>query len=137
MKDREARERVEWVEEKVDRHDALLYGRTVDSGGASVFERLNRLEAKTDGYNLADMADKIGRRLAELEARREPVEKDCPVCGHVTLMKAQEPPITPVMARDDLMASFEGRKTRFYCYTCGKTFKESSKTTLEEVKDEG
>jgi transposase-like protein len=37
-----------------------------------------------------------------------------------------------------LVARFQTvRPSGWYCYGCGKTFKESSKTTLEEVKDEG
>jgi rRNA maturation endonuclease Nob1 len=60
------------------------------------------------------------------------VEKDCPVCGHVTLMKRVVPPYRePVMDRADFMARYEGCKTHFYCYVCGHTFKEGTK--LEEI----
>ena len=124
MKDREARDNIEALWKLlVDRN--WFFGRVPFKSDTTLWAKVRNLE-------------QCGTRLGtQLENALQFHEKSCPVCGHVTLMKAQEPPITPVMARDDLMASFEGRKTRFYCYTCGKTFKESSKTTLEEVKDEG
>jgi len=74
----------------------------------------------------------------KLENRQAPIEKDCPVCGHVTLMKftpghiswnyEQEPRDVGLVERYETTSVAD----QWYCYTCGKTFKEG--VVLEEVK---
>jgi len=76
----------------------------------------------------------IVRDVCDLKRRHNPVEKDCPVCGHVTLMKREEAPWGPwtYTCTDKGMACTDDG-TKFYCYTCGKTFKEEEKKALVEI----
>ena len=61
------------------------------------------------------------------ESITDVTEVSCPVCGHVTLMRAIVPkPRTPVMYKEDMMALMEDKKTHLYCYGCGKTFREQN-----------
>ena len=73
----------------------------------------------------------LKERARGLETRVNLQEKDCPVCGHVTLMKMGW------TCRHDIDGGFVSTTTwgplgvrndtpqMLYCYSCGKTFKES------------
>ena len=85
-----------------------------------------------------DCAKGLSDRLNRLESEK-PREKDCPVCGHVTLMKQgwtcgyktdfgfiATTTWGPLGVRNDT-------PQYYYCYGCGKTFIDG--TTLTEVED--
>ena len=128
MKDREARDNIEALWKLlVDRN--WFFGRVPFKSDTTLWAKVRNLE-------------QCGTRLGtQLENALQFHEKDCPVCGHVTLMKwdAGLMRYDPEASNDGLLvARFQTvRPSGWYCYGCGKTFKESSKTTLEEVKDEG
>jgi len=88
---------------------------------------------------VAEWRAEENRRLWKLEEGLGYVEKDCPVCGHVTLMKKQAALVEydPEASNDGLLlARYKTvRPEGFYCYSCGGTFRESTKAVLEEVKE--
>jgi len=74
---------------------------------------------------LSEQVANLECRLESLEKPDGSLEKPCPVCGHVTLMRAMLPDV-PSSSMRDVDDYKNGRKTRFYCYTCGKTFREQN-----------
>ena len=84
---------------------------------------------------VAEWRAEENRRLWKLEEGLGYVEKDCPVCGHVTLMKQRWEMVlkgvTPTSGYED--SNIAERLEVFYCFTCGKTFKEEKGL----VKNEG
>jgi hypothetical protein len=83
----------------------------------------------------------ILERLDKIEARlnsTELVEKPCPTCGRVTLMKKHiSNTLEGTYTLNDWTSStvtVTSRTDAFYCYGCGGTFRESTKAVLEEVK---
>ena len=85
--------------------------------------------------------ERLSERVAELERHQcsELVEKSCPTCGRLTLMKKQAALVEydPEASNDGLLlARYKTvRPEGFYCYSCGGTFRESTKAVLEEVKE--
>ena len=84
----------------------------------------------------------VSRRQDDFEQRlnsTELVEKPCPACGRVTLMKKQAALVEydPEASNDGLLlARYKTvRPEGFYCYSCGGTFRESTQAVLEEVKE--
>jgi transposase-like protein len=63
-------------------------------------------------------------------------EKDCPVCGHKTLMREDDP--SRFTFTGGTIGIFSGvtpnPPAKFYCYSCGGTYVE--KTTTELAKEE-
>jgi transposase-like protein len=55
----------------------------------------------------------------------EAYEKDCPVCGHKTLMK---------QCWRGCGINADNFAPRFYCYSCGSTFKEVTESKLVKVE---
>ena len=83
----------------------------------------------------------ILERLDKIEARlnsTELVEKPCPTCGRVTLIKRQTGPVLEgTYILNDYSQStvtMLPATPTFYCYGCGLTYRESTKQVLEEVK---
>lgn len=119
MKDSLARGDIEGLKASLDRlRERVGYG-TV--GESSLIVQINKLH----------------NRLSALEAQNYLVEKQCPVCGHVTLMKKQGALVQydPVASNDgSLVARYNTvRPEGFYCFGCGKSYKETSRTELEEM----
>ena len=86
--------------------------------------------------------ERLSERVAELERHQysELVEKPCPTCGRVTLMKeVKGQGVYPWHASEiwpvSTYSTYECKPTTFYCYSCGGTFRESTKAVLEEVKE--
>jgi transposase-like protein len=79
----------------------------------------------------------LRRRIAAPDDVNAPVEKDCPVCKRVTLMRKDG-----AQVKYDAEKSFGStigyyttvRPQSFYCYSCGKTFKEVETKALVEAE---
>ncbi|MFA5054029.1 MAG: hypothetical protein WC565_08210 [Parcubacteria group bacterium] len=114
MKDKEAREQIDALRKRVGSDP--FYWKPVE-------DRVSTLEETV----LA-----LGARLVGV------VERKCPTCGRVTLMKRQTGPVLEgTYILNDYSQStvtMLPATPTFYCYGCGLTYRESTKQVLEEVK---
>jgi len=92
-------------------------------------------EARDDIDELWIEARALNLRTHELETARDSIqlyEMDCPECGRKTLMKRGD---VRGFGDDALFNAIKAMyRPTFYCYTCGKTFKEVEKKELEVVQ---
>jgi len=124
FKDSWARDKYWELVGRVQELRGMIRGGLVDMNGPTyiatnpILERLDKLEGRLNSTKL--------------------VEKQCPTCGRVTLMKRKADTsaticYTATNASDGYIAKAECPPT-FYCYGCGLTYRESTKQVLEEVK---
>ena len=116
MKDKEARDdignlnRFLWGDEKYTTKYRLPLVPTVDA--------------------IEEYVGTLTTRIKALEALSETVERDCPVCKHLTLMKREGEAVYKNGPMTTWSTGWFDSKTgkyephRFYCYGCGKTFRE-------------
>ena len=77
--------------------------------------------------------DGLSERIGRIErGESNTKEKFCPNCEHITLMK-----VIPSRSICDMLWDGKGnwtyRNCSFYCYTCGKTFREQKSLVEVEV----
>lgn len=80
---------------------------------------------------LSEQVANLECRLESLEKPDGSLEKDCPVCGHVTLMKKvrgkiEYSTVIPKYAPWRTMYDEYEHPPNFYCFGCGKTFREQN-----------
>ncbi len=93
---------------------------------------MRAIERRLGPYpDVGRMIDDLSRRVADFEGQKNLHEKDCPECKRKTLMKRKPERIVSTLEE----GTFELKPPRFYCYSCGRTFVESTKTELVEEGD--
>ena len=122
MKDEQARKSVQRLQERVFGPMTIVTSVCEWIGGLG--DRIEQL--RSDAWRWYESLD---RRMSDLERTTKVLdEKDCPVCGRKTLMKK-----LPVLYTWVEALTVTHKPDTFYCYSCGKTFKEVETKALVEV----
>jgi len=119
MKDKGLRETVDIIKFWLKGNALLNHDGTIASGELPSYSLIGRV------CELENQRADLYKRVMAFEARPIPVEKDCPVCGHVTLMR-EAFQCTPYWISMEWPPDAFRVPRQFYCYTCGKTFKEQN-----------